>query len=286
MDKDKRYEVALSFSGAQREYVEEVARHLYARGVGVFYDGFNTVELWGSDGGDVFRSVFSRQAAHVVMFISKDYATGYWTSLERRATFSKWSYVRREHVIPVRFDDTDLAELNPDALYLRAEEKTPAELAILILRKCGVPSYSGKASDVPAPRMTSPTGEADFDYSLFNGRFTVGAIDFEFETQWGQCGDDSVYIYNSPDTIFGIALADGCQSIGEVVNASRLNYASSHRQVFVGEIVVLQSTAGLYAAVQVMHVERRLRAGDRDRLRIRYVIQRDGSDCFDDFKER
>ena len=41
------YDVALSFAGEDREYVEEVARILKAAGVKVFYDKFETVQLWG-----------------------------------------------------------------------------------------------------------------------------------------------------------------------------------------------------------------------------------------------
>lgn len=280
MDTKKRYEVALSFSGKQREYVEEVARHLRARGIDLFYDGFSAVDLWGSDGADTFRRVFSEQAAHVVIFISKSYIDGYWTNIERRSTFGRWSYDQAEFVIPVRFDDTEVPELSPDCLYERAENRTPAELADLISRKCGVPQYSGKASHVAAPRMTSPVGEVDFDYSSYNGRHVVGTNDFELETRWGQCGDDSIYIYNSPGTVFGVALAEECQSIGEVCGAATFDYTSCTRQVFVGEVVVLQSKKGFYAAVQILNVERRLQAGGKNHLRFRYAIQRDGSDSF------
>ncbi len=42
MNENAQYEVALSFAGEQREYVEEVARVLQNRGVSVFYDEFAT----------------------------------------------------------------------------------------------------------------------------------------------------------------------------------------------------------------------------------------------------
>ena len=41
------YQVALSFAGEQRSYVEQVAEHLKKRGIAVFYDDFETVNLWG-----------------------------------------------------------------------------------------------------------------------------------------------------------------------------------------------------------------------------------------------
>ena len=47
---EQEYQVALSFAGEQRSYVEEVARHLQEKAIGVFYDGFEKVRLWGTNG--------------------------------------------------------------------------------------------------------------------------------------------------------------------------------------------------------------------------------------------
>ena len=41
------WDVALSFAGAQREYVGQVAAALKARGVRCFYDADEQVRLWG-----------------------------------------------------------------------------------------------------------------------------------------------------------------------------------------------------------------------------------------------
>ena len=45
----RRWDVALSFAGAQREYVERVAAALKARGVRCFYDADEQVRLWGKN---------------------------------------------------------------------------------------------------------------------------------------------------------------------------------------------------------------------------------------------
>ena len=42
-----RWEVALSFAGAQRDYVDQVAQALKVRGVHCFYDADEEIELWG-----------------------------------------------------------------------------------------------------------------------------------------------------------------------------------------------------------------------------------------------
>ena len=70
---NKQYEVALSFAGEQRDYVESVARALQSRGIAVFYDGFARVHLWGKDLVEELHEVFEHRAALAVMFISKEY---------------------------------------------------------------------------------------------------------------------------------------------------------------------------------------------------------------------
>ena len=42
-----RYDVALSFAGEDRHYVERVAKELQRRGIRVFYDKYEQTELWG-----------------------------------------------------------------------------------------------------------------------------------------------------------------------------------------------------------------------------------------------
>ena len=51
----ENYQVALSFAGEQRDYVEEVARHLQSRSIALFYDGFEKVDLWGQSAVEAFH---------------------------------------------------------------------------------------------------------------------------------------------------------------------------------------------------------------------------------------
>ncbi len=43
----RRWDVVLSFAGAQRDYVGQVAAALKARGVRCFYDADEQIDLWG-----------------------------------------------------------------------------------------------------------------------------------------------------------------------------------------------------------------------------------------------
>lgn len=279
------YQVALSFAGEQRQYVEEVARILQARGVSVFYDGFERLDLWGKNGAEAFYEAFSQRAAYVVMFISKAYVSKPWPRHERRAAFDRMIQEHREYVLPLRFDDTPVPGLPDSTIYERAEEHTPAQLAAFIAQKLGIRAFQGKASDVPPPRMVSLVGEVVFDYSRYNHRYIIGTGTAEFETEWSKADDTSIYIYNDPPSINGVAVPRGFTSIAQVRQAAVLDYTSRVRTVQRGGIAVLRNIHGFYACLRVLEILDDSRDDDRDELRFRYAIQDDGSDDFSKFAE-
>jgi hypothetical protein len=61
-----RWDVALSFAGAQRHYVEQVAAVLAARGVRCFFDTDEQIELWGKYLAEELPAIYGEQAAAVV----------------------------------------------------------------------------------------------------------------------------------------------------------------------------------------------------------------------------
>ena len=283
MNENAQYEVALSFAGEQREYVEEVARVLQNRGISVFYDEFATVRLWGKNLAEEFQDVFENRADYVVMFISEAYVEKAWPSHERQSSLSRAVQNKGEYILPVRFDDTLVPGLPTAIKYEQACDHTPAELAAMIAEKLGIKRFEGKASDVPPPRMTSLTGEAVFDYSSHNGCYVIGRGKLEFETKWSKASDMDIHIYNDPPSINGVVLARGCTSIAQVPNAESLDYTSRTRTPKCGEIVVLRNVNGFYAAVHVLEIKDDTRSDDKDELRFRYAIQADGSGGFMEF---
>ena len=280
----KTYQVALSFAGEQRDYVEEIARHLASRSIDVFYDGFESARLWGKDLVEELHGAFAEQSVCVVMFISEAYARKMWPRHERRSALSRMIQEDKEYVLPVRFDDTPIPGLPESIFYLRAEEHSPAELAAIVAEKLGVSPFEGKASDVPPPRMTSLVGEAVFDYSDFNGRYVIGSGMMEFETKWSKASDQRIRIYNDPDSIHGVALGQGFDSIADIRDAEQLNYTSGMRAPAVGEVVVLQNRNRFYAAIQLVKIKDNTRDDDNDELRFRYAIQNDGTGNFTEFR--
>ena len=131
----RRWDVALSFAGAQRDYVGRVAAALKARGVRCFYDADEQVRLWGTHLAEELPLIYARESAVVVVFISADYAGRDWTRLEHRAAFSRAVTEAGVYVLPARFDDSELRGLLPDVVAVDLRHYSPGQFADLIAAK-------------------------------------------------------------------------------------------------------------------------------------------------------
>ena len=103
-----KYDVALSYAGEQRSYVERVAACLAEQGVSYYYDRDDPTLLWGRNLAEELPRIYEHDAASVVIFVSADYAAKDWTRLERRAALSRAVRERNAYVLPARFDDSVL----------------------------------------------------------------------------------------------------------------------------------------------------------------------------------
>ena len=152
-----RWDVALSFAGAQRDYVRQVAQALQARGVRCFYDADEEIELWGKYLAEELPAIYGEQAAAVVVFVSAEYAARDWTRHERRAALARAVRERREYVLPATFDDTPLPGLLPDVSYVDLSTKTPQRFAAMIADKLAVLGIATMTS----ANAGGPTPEAE-----------------------------------------------------------------------------------------------------------------------------
>ncbi len=91
-----QWDVVLSFAGAQRDYVGQVAAALKAQGIRCFYDADEQIDLWGKYLPEELPAIYGERAGAVVVCISAEYAARDWTRLERRAALDRAVRERRE----------------------------------------------------------------------------------------------------------------------------------------------------------------------------------------------
>jgi hypothetical protein len=275
-----QYEIALSFAGEDRAYVEMVARLLRTHHVTLFYDEYEQTDLWGKNLYEHLTDVYSKAQRFVVMFVSSYYAQKVWPRQERRAAQARALEQKDEYILPVRFDDTDIPGLLSTVSYLDARRLSPEQIGHRILEKLGRPVHLTKANHVPAPNSTALCNDVQFDFRSRDGRFEIGQGDLLFETKWSGAGDDSVHCYNDPPSIRGIALVPHDTKIGALNDVSILDYTSRSRKPHVGQFLAMQNVKGFYALLRINGVKDSARGAPLDQLRFRYWILPDGSADF------
>ena len=158
---ERQWDVALSFAGAQRDYIEQVASALKARGVRCFYDADEQIDLWGRYLTEELPAIYGERAAAVVVFISAEYAARDWTRLERRAALNRAVRERREYVLPARFDDTPLPGLLSDMVAVDLRGRTPEHFAAMIAAKLAtleITALGSAGSPAQDAGMARPSG--------------------------------------------------------------------------------------------------------------------------------
>ena len=162
------YDVGLSFAGEQRAYVEEVAAGLDRLGIGVFYDRYEQVDLWGKNLTTHLDDVYRKQCRYCVMFASADYARKVWTNAERASAQARAVQQKEEYLLPARFDDTEIPGLLPTVGYIDLRVTAPAELVQMITRKLD------RLGDSPDDRAA--LGDAISARPVFPGRWRYSSV--------------------------------------------------------------------------------------------------------------
>ncbi|WP_407691048.1 TIR domain-containing protein [Rubrobacter marinus] len=107
------------------------------RGIRVFYDEREKVQLWGKDLYAHLDDIYQNLAQHCVLFASTDYAEKVWTNHERRSAQARAIKEQGDYLLPARFDHTPIPGLPDTVGYVDLRGTSPAELVDLIEQKLG-----------------------------------------------------------------------------------------------------------------------------------------------------
>ncbi|KAF0215784.1 MAG: hypothetical protein FD178_1479 [Ignavibacteria bacterium] len=129
------FDVALSFSGKDRNVAKNLAHKFKNRGMRVFYDEYEAADSWGKPIYEYLVDVFRRKACFCVMLISKHYLESKWAVLERRAAQDRDLFTEGEYILPIRLDDTEVPGLLRTIGCLEYSSYTDEEIGNLVARK-------------------------------------------------------------------------------------------------------------------------------------------------------
>jgi hypothetical protein len=153
---DADIDIALSFAGEDRVYVDDVAHALRDAGVRVFYDQFELVDLLGRNLVQYLEDVYRRRARFVAVFVSRHYARRMWTVFERDVLQARSLEDRSDYLIPIRLDGAKLPGILSTIGLVDGRRYTGPEVAKLLATKVA-PEPSETAARVgPVPSAGIP----------------------------------------------------------------------------------------------------------------------------------
>ena len=125
------YDLAVSFAGEHRDYVEQMVRACEDLGLHVFYDRDTSNEWWGKNFIREQRKVYGSQTRYFVPFISSEYLSKPIPMDEFSAAMMTAVKQGDGYVLPVLIGDVQVPRdlLHPHIHYLRADDFTPQQLA-------------------------------------------------------------------------------------------------------------------------------------------------------------
>ncbi len=172
------YDLALSFAGEDRAYVEQLSTFLKEFGVNIFYDKYYEADLWGKDLYVHLHNVYQNSSRYCLIFISKYYKEKLWTNHERESAQARAFSENNEYILPIKLDDTEIPGIRRTTGYIDARQKKLEEIGEIILTKLGLkdeldnilqtlnhylaPSYQ---ITVDGPNLNFISEEEDFEAS-------------------------------------------------------------------------------------------------------------------------
>src|SRR5215831_3494463 len=133
----ERFQVALSFAGEHRNFVEGVAEQL-RRNLGpnrVFYDRYYEAELARPNLDTYLMDIYREHADLIAIFLCSNYTQKEWCGLEWRVVREVLKSRRDSEIMPFKFDDIFIEGLLSIDGYIDIGNRTPEEVAYLILQR-------------------------------------------------------------------------------------------------------------------------------------------------------
>ncbi|KAF5432386.1 hypothetical protein C5S36_08620 [Candidatus Methanophagaceae archaeon] len=130
-----KFQVALSFAGEDRMHAQKLAELLEDRHISFFYDLYEQADLWGKDLYQHLQSVYRDWSQFCVLFLSQAYAQKHWTRHELKQAQARAFLERKEYILPVRIDDTEIPGINETIGYIDLRSTPVEEIADLLVEK-------------------------------------------------------------------------------------------------------------------------------------------------------
>jgi TIR domain len=151
---EDKWDVAISFAGADRDVAREIVSKLYARGFSVYYDESTRALTVGQDLFTHLRNVYRRQARCCIAIISRHYLERGWTKYELGAALERL-LEEEGYLLPLRLDDTEIPSLPEGIGYVTLADMDA--LVEAVATRVGMAISEGVQGESPARRREPST---------------------------------------------------------------------------------------------------------------------------------
>jgi len=204
------YDIAVSFAGEDREYVEKIAEAIQLKGMTVFYDRYEEADLWGKDLYVHLTEVYRDNSKFCLMFISQDYEKKQWTNHERKAAQARAFSENQEYILPLRLDDTNIDGILGTTGYSDARYKSIEEIVDML--KVKINDYN-KRNGIKAEIVNAESVFEQAGIQMPDGKKVKDSM---METSCPSCGEkqllsEAFLCLKGEDTVY--ECKNGCQII-------------------------------------------------------------------------
>jgi hypothetical protein len=132
-----QYDFAISFAGEDRVYAKQLALSLKSNGSTVFFDEFETTELWGANLIEELTNIYKERAKFCIMIISDHYLQKIWTNLERKSALTRAVRDESAYILPIMLGDKNVFPkgLLESTGYLSADQYSINEISNMAILK-------------------------------------------------------------------------------------------------------------------------------------------------------
>jgi hypothetical protein len=221
MDDTHDYDLAFSFAGENRDYVERTKIACERLGLKVFYDKDKNNEWWGKNFIREQRKVYGSKTRHFVPFISPAYFEKSIPSDEFESALMTAVERGDGYILPVIIGRPNIPadRLHRHTHYLRAEKYTPEELAKEMYQRVkGTDAQPAKdiavvVNDATALQMPKVTPRAFSKYREIETTLEFLAQSFENAVRHLEDESDFIGIVRKKDDVVTIRLEHGGKTV-------------------------------------------------------------------------
>ena len=170
-----RFEVALSFPGEHRSYVDRVAEELdYVLGAeACFYDRFYEAQLARPNLDVLLQEIYGERSSLVVVFVCAEYDAKLWCGIEWRKIRERGASGADREIMYVRIGEGEVAGMTRLDGYLDGRARSPEEVARMIVERVRLGSVGARSGGQVNTGRALSGREADGPRTGLGGAPTV-----------------------------------------------------------------------------------------------------------------